>query len=360
MATNSADAQEQQTAPAFRYGAVTHWAQGKELDWVVDMGLGWVRTGVGWEWIEPNFTEPPTYHWEIADAIVSDCVARRLNILWGLPYTPKWASSNGEQSGYPKDDVARKHWRMFVHAVVERYIQQITYFEIWNEPNNAKFWQGSVDEFFNYILKPAAEEIKAVDPSKQVVAPTLMARADARISPDYFIRQLGKLGAANYIDVISQNVYEATPRDVIDQFEKGDFSCFWIACKQNYDAFFKLYDEAGMKDKPVWVTEFGWRTDKVGQKRQANYLADTLVRFSRRPRFIGAFIYELKDDDRFPPKWGLVKGDGTPKKSYWKLRNMLWQTLGVEGLMYDDDTFDDDGYGHMIFRDGNKTNIFTK
>ncbi|KKS81869.1 MAG: hypothetical protein UV58_C0015G0003 [Candidatus Wolfebacteria bacterium GW2011_GWC1_43_10] len=127
----------------FPYGLVTHWASGRQLDWVIEVGASWVRTGVGWEFIEPELTEPPTYRWEVADKIVNDCRVRGLKILWGFPYTPKWASDNGQSNGVPRSPVAQEHWRKFVRATVERYHNDIDYFEPWNEPNNEKFWRGT-------------------------------------------------------------------------------------------------------------------------------------------------------------------------------------------------------------------------
>ena len=245
------------------------------MDWVAEVGAPWVRTGVGWEFVEPELTEPPTYHWEVADQIVNDCKARGLKILWGLPYTPKWASDNGESNGVPRHPVSQEHWRKFVRATAERYRNDIEFYEVWNEPNNERFWRGTVDEYVFYILKPAYEEIKAVDSNKKIVGPTLETIRGARIKVEDFFGRLGLLHASQYIDILSQNVYQDEPEDVTNQFEKGDYECWWIFCFKKRASLFTIYKNNGFGNHPVWINEFGWRSDKVGEGHQANYIVDT-------------------------------------------------------------------------------------
>ena len=334
----------------FQYGLVIHWASGEQLDSVVQVGAPWVRTGVGWEFIEPELTEPPTYNWEVADKIVSDCRARGLNILWGLPYTPKWASDNGQSNGVPRSPVAQEHWRKFVRATAERYRYDVDYFEPWNEPNNKSFWQGTTAEWVVYILKPAYEEIKAVDPNKKVVGPTLECIRGARIKVEDFFWWLGVLHASQYIDILSQNLYEDEPEDVTNQFEKGDYECWWIFCIKKRDSLFKIYRKAGFENHRIWINEFGWRSDKVGEGHQAKYIIETLGRLSRRQRFGNAFIYELQDDPRFKPKWGIMKADGSPKKVYWQLRDAFKKVDSAPIITREEPSeLDTDGYGNNLF-----------
>ncbi len=336
--------------PSFQLGIVTHWAIGHHLDMVVQIGIPWVRTGVGWDFIEPELTEPPTYQWDIADKIVADCRVRNLKILWGLAYTPSWASDNGQKNGVPRSSVAQEHWRKFVKAVVQRYQNDIDYFDVWNEPNNEKFWLGSVNDYFDFILKPAWEEIKAIDPNKKIVAPTLETNRGTHIKVEDFFSRLAKLNGANYIDILSQNVYEDKPEEVIRQFEKGDYECFLrILCFKKRSSLFTIYRKNGFANHPVWVTEFGWKSNKVGEGHQAVYLVDTIERFSRRPRFQNAFIYSLMDDDRFPQKWGVMRGDETPKKAFWLLKDFCAQS-GFYSIDYGQlSEVDCDGYGNNVF-----------
>jgi hypothetical protein len=333
----------------FPYGLVTHWASGKQLDWVTEVGASWVRTGVGWEFVEPELTEPPTYRWEVADQIVNDCRARGLNILWGFPYTPKWASDNGQSNGVPRSPVAQEHWRKFVRATAERYRNDIDYYEPWNEPNNEKFWRGTVDEYVSLILKPAWEEIKAVDPNKKVVGPTLELIRGARIRVEDFFGRLSKSNGSQYIDILSQNLYQDEPEDVTNQFEKGDYECWWIFCIKKRDSLFKIYRKTGFGSHPIWINEFGWRSDKVGEGHQAKYIVETLGRLSRRPRFTNAFIYELQDDPRFKPKWGIMKSDGSPKKAYWRLRDTFRTDSAPANTQEEPGELDTDGYGNNLF-----------
>src|SRR5258708_14422074 len=52
-----------------------------------------------------------------------------------FPYTTLFRSVDGSGTN--------QHWIDWVTAVVTRYKGKISYYEIWNEPNNTAMWQGT-------------------------------------------------------------------------------------------------------------------------------------------------------------------------------------------------------------------------
>ena len=58
-----------------------------------DANLFWLRYGVfNWNEIEPERTNPPTYHWESVDENgLLDASNRGLNVIAIIRYTPDWA-----------------------------------------------------------------------------------------------------------------------------------------------------------------------------------------------------------------------------------------------------------------------------
>lgn len=309
-------------------GINTHWDLGTKLDWVVQLGVRWIRTGAGWHAVEEEFSEPPKYNWEVADRIVSDAEARGLQIVYLLAYTPSWASEDGEIGGRLKNETARRHWRMFVRAIAERYRGRVQWWEIWNEPNNGRFWRGTVEDYVEHILLPAVWELRAVDSQNKIIGPSLETIRGARIKVENFFKDLKKeltrreVALSEVFDMVSQNVYEEFPDEIIRQFEKGDFECFWIFCVKKRKSLFRIYQEAGLAGKLIVLTEFGWRADKVGEERQASRIIDTLNRLNRRPRFWGAFIYCLQADE----PWGIMRKDDSPRLVFWRLYD--WLLLG--------------------------------
>lgn len=306
-------------------GINTHWDLGAKLDWVMQLGVYWIRTGAGWHAVEKKFSEPPEYDWEVADKIVADAEARGIQIIYLLSYTPSWASEDGEIGGRLKDETARRHWRLFVREIASRYRGRIKWWEIWNEPNNVKFWRGSVKEYVEDILLPAWEELKEIDSENKIVGPSLETTRGSRIKVEDFFKHLKKeladkeLSAGEVFDLVSQNVYEDFPDEIIRQFEKGDFECFWIFCIKKRKSLFRIYEEAGLGEKQVVITEFGWRVDKVGEEKQANRIVDTLKRLNRRSRFWGAFVYCLQADS----PWAIVGENDVPRLAFWRIYDYL-------------------------------------
>jgi len=311
--------------PDFVFGINTHWATGSDLDMVVEAGAVWVRTGVGWDSVEPIFENPPRYNWEVADTIVRDCRARHLNILWTGAYAPSWATVDGTNIGPLKNDVARERWRLYVRELTLRY-PDLRHFEVWNEPNNKRFYSGSVDQYVDDLLIPAAEEFHAAHPDNQIVGPSLAyLMGSARIKIDSFFRRLGERGAFAYIDIVSQNVYEDFPDEAISRFEEDNcsFEILGWCIEKKLDALYQIYGWNGFGLHPVWITETGWRSDKVGEQSQANRIVDMLNRVGRRSRLANVFIYDLRDDSRFEARWGILHADQSPKPSFYSLKDIF-------------------------------------
>lgn len=337
-----------QLLSSFPFGVNVHIANdtnsrdAKSLNCVQEMHMGWVRVDGSWAMIEPVFAEPPKYEWGLPDEMVKSYHSRGLKVLWILGGTPNWATATntpGHSNGTLKDDVARRHWRLFVHAVAERYTNDIHYFEVWNEPNLEDFWVGSVDEYVQEILVPAYEELKAVSREHMMVAPALaLLRSSARISTEDFFDGMKRLDASSSIDVVSQHIYK-DPEGIIEEFEEGECSFYFFGCWFGYHApLFGIYRDAGLEGKPIWLTEFGWQTNKIGEIRQANNILGLWLALAARPQFENAFIYEMGDDSHWPDKYGLIREDGTPKEIYNRLLGIF--SSPPKAGVHEDDHFD--------------------
>ena len=80
----------------------------------------------------------------------------------------------------------------------------------------------------------------------------------------------------------------------------------------------------GTADKPLWLTETGWRTDQVTQTQQADYYEQVLDGLTANPALLDkVFFYEMADDPRFPNQWGIVQADLTPKEAYFRYQEYI-------------------------------------
>jgi hypothetical protein len=237
------DAAPQRFTPAF-FGAHVHRSVGNAL-WK-QAGFGALRlhdTNVTWAELEP---EPGRRDWRNLDRIVASVRGARVDLLLPLQGTPRWAASEPRRVGAygmgantAPADLA--DWSAYVRAVARRYKGVVGAYEIWNEPNLARFFSGTPQQMAA-LTKTAALAIREVDPDAKVVCAGITGSYGLRWLSDYLAA-----GANEYCDVIAYHFYvhHGTPEKMVPV----------IASVR------KLLREAGTADKPIWNTETGWVID---------------------------------------------------------------------------------------------------
>ncbi|MGD2052009.1 MAG: hypothetical protein PVI35_05985 [Acidimicrobiia bacterium] len=200
------------------------------------IGVGTLRlwdTGTNWARIEP---EPDV----LQDPAGWEGPARRIeryvtyaeehvpdaHIIYTMGMTPEWA---GPDRTLPPDDL--EDWRRYVRAVAERFQGRIGYWEIWNEANIARFWQGSMEDLVE-LTRIASEELRNVDPANALVAPdfTTVNRFEEFLAA----------GGGEYVDVLAFHEYPSLrPEDSVPLI---------VGYRDAAAAY-------GMGDVPLWNTE---------------------------------------------------------------------------------------------------------
>jgi len=155
--------------------------------------LGTVRT-VGGETV---------YDWRGIDRLYDDLLSRRIRPFVELGFTPEALATSPQTIFYWKGNTSHpdpQGWealiRAFVRHLESRYGPAEVrrwYFEVWNEPNLAGFWEDADQQAYFDLYDSTARTIKAVDPDLQVGGP---ATAGADWVPD-FLRH----AAANHVPV---------------------------------------------------------------------------------------------------------------------------------------------------------------
>ena len=126
------------------------------MDMAQGTGAGWIREEVRWDWIQHPIG---AWDWGFTDEMVQDARSRNLSILGLLGY-----NNSAQKAGtvnFTVPDIGL--WKTFVLNTVYRYKDRIHVWEVWNEPDNAYFWQGSVADYVN-LLRETYTTIKSVDP----------------------------------------------------------------------------------------------------------------------------------------------------------------------------------------------------
>jgi polysaccharide biosynthesis protein PslG len=163
-------------------------------------GIEAIRVPFPWGLIQP--TAKGHYDWTGTDAIVEMATKRGLRVMPFLYGTPHWLAA--KPTSLPIDSGrARRAWKAFVEAAVERYgpggefwtehapdaavvnylppiptPMPIHAWQVWNEANFFYFAYPVSPNRYARLLKLAAPAIKAVDPTAEVILSGLFGNPD--------------------------------------------------------------------------------------------------------------------------------------------------------------------------------------
>ncbi len=168
------------------------------------VGAQYLRFGATWSLLE---TARGKFDWKLLDSYVDLCARSGLKPLLGLSSTPRWASSHPEDDrwvictwGYagwiPRD---LRDWENFIEKAVTRYRENVTDWEIWNEPNLpgvSCFWHDTPENFVR-LLKSAHRTVKRIQPDSNVLG---SGYSDRYLT---FYEQIIRLGAGEAFDTLS-------------------------------------------------------------------------------------------------------------------------------------------------------------
>lgn len=244
----------------------------RDLDRARDLGAKVIRVGIGWDSVEPS---PDQFDWSFWDAYITSASERGVRVIPYVCYTPKWASSAPDAKDFwrhpPRDnaDFAR-----FMTAAATRYRGQVTSWEIWNEPDNAEYWVGDVEQFAQ-LLEAGADGVRSADPDAQIILGGIAWET-------IFIEQLlCDHDAEDHVDVVNVHAYfetwspdpvEALPALInrVHDFivQHGDGETIWLA-EVGYSSY-----RAGASVSPAYSARYAYEHTP---EHQANVLLRTIA-----------------------------------------------------------------------------------
>ena len=227
----------------------------RAFDMMRDAGISWVRTD--FEWFRCQKDKDGPFDFSHFDTVVDDARSRGLHVLPILMSAPKWAQPEitGSRPFIVQPDPSfMDAWRAFVRETARHFKGRFSAIEVWNEENHPAFWLNPDAAAYARLLRAAYEEIKAVDPSVTVLLGGL-----AGMPLDY-IEALYAAGAKDSFDAMNIHPYNwPDPPD-------GELDRQLESLKQTMAAH-------GDDDKPIWITEHGWPTQKARLPAQNLFLA---------------------------------------------------------------------------------------
>ena len=289
-----------------KIGINCHIPKPEDLDLIKDAQIGWIRVDLVWNVVEPK---PKQYRWDMVDRLVKNAEERNIDILAILGYCPEWASKNGNIHDPPR---SVEKWQEYVKTIVSRYKGRINYWTLWNEPNSKTFFRGTLDQFIEDIFLSGIQAVKEANPNAKIVGPDLAHLKGAQW--DIWLEEILKR-AGKEIDVISHHCYKSKPKKVKRNLQG-------VVPPWDPPAVRKILERTGCMGKPFWLTEVGFRSNKVGTLKQSEYLINFLNMNEKMGWIDKVFIYELRDSP-LEPGFGIVNNDRTPKPAYFGIKEFI-------------------------------------
>jgi hypothetical protein len=243
----------------------------------------------------------------------------------------------------------------FAGAVAERYKGRIAMYQIWNEPNLAREWNGKAPSAAEYteMLKAAYTAIKKADPSAIVVngglSPTT-AGLPLAIPDAQFVQDMYKSGAKDYFDQLGvhgagfRSAPDADPAAVAKDPVATNRDPSPEALKRVYafrhiEDIHKVMVENGDDKKKMAVLEFGYTTDNrpnspykwhaVSVDEQASYIVRSFLYADQNWQsyvstmsliYICAPHWDENDEQYY---WAITYEDGGNKLAYDTVQEYL-------------------------------------
>ena len=250
-------------------------------DLAAGTGAGWTREEFAWSLLEPAKGEYDQERLAQMDRVVEQASARGLAVLGLISGPSAWSGGAA-----PASRAEYRQFAEFAAYLARRYQGRVSHWEIWNEPNTARFWAPEPDPAaYCALLKEVYPALKKAAPSARVVAGALSDPQDL-----VYLFTLMAHGATAYMDILSVHPYTAP--DPLENSRE----------ETNLRLMGQLTAQFG-EEKPVWITELGFPTCQglkgVSEERQAQLL----VRAHLAALAAGARVvqwYDFRDDGTDP------------------------------------------------------------
>jgi hypothetical protein len=293
-----------------------------------------VRRTLVWAQIEPVKGQ---FRWGGPDQLIGRLASRGIRILPTLYGSPGHVANNPAKPPLGSKGDRRK-WRRFLHRLVDRYGPGGRYWtapwlypkqhpgaspvpirawQIWNEPNLAKFFQPRLSPHkYGKLLKISHAAIRSRDPDAQVILGGLPGFAGDIHAWDFLHRLYRQKGIKRSFEAVAEHPYASHLRGLRVQIRRVR----------------KVMRRHGDGHTALWITELGWgshRPDKFGlnkgrrgQKRMLKRSFRLIEHRRARWHIRRLFWFEYRDPPRgsggcsFCPYAGLLERDRDPKPAW--------------------------------------------
>lgn len=229
------------------------------------LNVGWVKVQVSWKLYEPQPDGYAEDRLAELDALVEAAVNNDIQVLLSVSKAPEWSRPTTELDGPPADYAL---YRDFMAFLGSRYQGRVAAYELWNEPNLQREWNGAPlnPADLTHLVAAGAAGLRQADPDALIIsaAPATTGINDGITAIDdrVYLRGMLEAGIGEIVDGIGIHPYGwANPPD--SSYSEPDLS---VPTHNNHPSFFfsdsladykALLAEYGVQGQ-LWVSEFGW------------------------------------------------------------------------------------------------------
>jgi len=253
----------------------------RDFDLMNELGIDTWRGSFGWDDYEPS---RGNYDFAWLHQFADLAARHGIKLRPYLGYTPAWAAQGGKDDAVWNDPPKNlDDWYNFVYHLASEMSRHrnILSYEIYNEENVPQWWDGTVAEYNQALLRGAAA-IRQANPAAQVLLGGL-------VYPDVgFIKALCvTFQNAGSFDVVPLHAYAETwtpPSVVVENYLGPQYHNFTDAVRRD------------CRRQPIWINEAGFATAPGKTERdQANWWVRAIATFLAAPEIELIGIYQLKD-----------------------------------------------------------------
>jgi hypothetical protein len=231
-----------------------------------ELGVGWVKVQVSWKIYQPEPDRFDDFRFEELDRLIAAAAEDDIKVLLGVAKAPEWSRPTTELDGPPGDYAL---FESFMSTLAIRYQGRVAAYELWNEANLRREWNGTPLNAVSLVelIRAGAAGVRAADPQAILIsgAPATTGINDGVMAIDdrQYLGQMVAAGVADVVDGVGAHPYGwANPPDssahagTHETSSHNDHPSFYFA--DTLADYRQILDGAGHGQTPIWVTEFGW------------------------------------------------------------------------------------------------------
>jgi polysaccharide biosynthesis protein PslG len=232
-------------------------------------GVHYLRCGFSWNGIEP---ERGDYRFDFWDKLVEEASRANIELVPYVAYTPEWAARSKEEFWKQPPSVPADYATL-MRKLAERYRGRIRHWELWNEPDNKEYWNGSPDDFATTIIL-AAQAVREVAPE------TVLVLGGMSQGPGSFFDVLvSRYHVEQYVDVLALHAYPESWHEERAETVFGD----WID---------KMDTVSRPSGRALWLNEMGYADYRYRPPHASVWGTNAYYRYEHTQRYAADFLFK--------------------------------------------------------------------